>query len=212
MNKLPKYPHLRKKEYMENVYEPSEDTFILMESIDMLLKEASFSTPSVCIEIGVGLGLVITYAAQVLSAPPSLSSSADLSSDISFAAPQLSSPPLQPSSTLFIGTELNPVALRAARETASLNGVGDRIELVQCDLCSPLLARLAHSVDLLLVNPPYVPHEADTQLSSSTWIDCACLGGIDGNGTLLMCCSLIQPHAHPLLPHHQVFVFSLVKA
>lgn len=184
MNKLPKFPHMSKKEFRENVYDPSEDTFILMEAIDMLLKEPSFRTPSVCVEIGVGAGVVITYAAQVLAGPAPLSPvAADSTPDALFSPVTFSAPP-SPASTLFIGTELNPVALRAARETASVNGVRDRIEFVQCDLCAPLLSRLAHSVDLLLANPPYVPHDVDTSSTlSSTWIDCACLGGgIDGNG------------------------------
>jgi release factor glutamine methyltransferase len=61
-------------------------------------------------------------------------------------------------------TDINPKALRVARETAKANSIDNHplhFDAIQCDLLSALLPRLEHSVDILLFNPPYVPTPDD---------------------------------------------------
>ncbi|XP_059158023.1 methyltransferase N6AMT1-like isoform X2 [Physella acuta] len=53
----------------ENVYEPSEDSFLLL---DVLEKEHSFLqnlNPLICLEVGCGSGICITFLSQILQKP-----------------------------------------------------------------------------------------------------------------------------------------------
>uniref|UniRef100_A0AC35EZB2 Uncharacterized protein n=1 Tax=Panagrolaimus sp. PS1159 TaxID=55785 RepID=A0AC35EZB2_9BILA len=118
----------------ENVYEPAEDSFLLMDAFESEESQISRINPSIIVEIGVGSGVVTSFIRSLIS----------------------SSNP----STTFInfGTDLNPSALAATLNTAKLN---NQImpELIQCDLLSPFLVRWKGLIDILIFNPPYVPTE-----------------------------------------------------
>lgn len=66
-----------------------------------------------------------------------------------------------PPSVLCLACDLSPHACRVTASTGAANGVGGRLEVVQCDLLDALRARLRGCVDLLLFNPPYVPTPAE---------------------------------------------------
>ena len=74
-------------------------------------------------------------------------------------------------------TDLNAVAVGAARRTGAANGV-PRLEVVRGDLAEALAARLAGHVDVLVFNPPYVPTPSDEV--GSDGIEAAWAGGADG--------------------------------
>ncbi|KAK4373785.1 hypothetical protein RND71_004462 [Anisodus tanguticus] len=59
----------------------------------------------------------------------------------------------------YIATDINPHAIKVTRETMDAHGV--YAELVNTDITSGLEKRLARSVDVLVVNPPYVPTPED---------------------------------------------------
>jgi release factor glutamine methyltransferase len=54
-----------------------------------------------------------------------------------------------------LAVDINRDAAVATRRTATASGIS--IDVVQGDLASPLLPRLAGAVDVLIFNPPYVP-------------------------------------------------------
>jgi release factor glutamine methyltransferase len=56
-----------------------------------------------------------------------------------------------------VATDVSEKALRVAIQNASENGVGDRIQFLQGDLFTPL--RREPAFDLILTNPPYIPHD-----------------------------------------------------
>eukprot|EP00967_Tisochrysis_lutea_P132402 scaffold231077_cov30-Tisochrysis_lutea.AAC.3 len=96
---LPELSHLSPADF-DAVYEPSDDTFLLLDAlasdVDCLLKQV----PAVCLELGTGSGTIITGLAQILSRA---------------GAPQ--------SGTLFMATDLNPAAIAASVRTARSNRV-----------------------------------------------------------------------------------------
>jgi release factor glutamine methyltransferase len=74
-----------------------------------------------------------------------------------------------------IAIDLNPFAIRCAKENSLINGLRDKIDFVQASL----LKSLTHSAtfDLILFNAPYLPSEKDEGVS---WIERAWAGGING--------------------------------
>lgn len=78
--------------------------------------------------------------------------------------------------TVIFCTDINPLALEAARETGLKHGVN--LQVIRTDLVSSLYKRLQGKIDILLFNPPYVitgPEEV-----GSVSIEAAWAGGVDG--------------------------------
>jgi release factor glutamine methyltransferase len=138
---------LRLTSYNKDVYGPSDDSFALA---DALVQEcAAWATlqPSFCLELGSGSGYVVCSAARILSALHL--TCAVLAIDISDAA------------------------TKATGATLGAHGLAKgHVDILQMDLCTALLPRLRHSVDLLLFNPPYVvtpDEEVDRGGIASAW-------------------------------------------
>jgi release factor glutamine methyltransferase len=74
-----------------------------------------------------------------------------------------------------IGVDVNPFAVRSARENADLNHVLSKLSFVQGDLFAPL--GIGKRFDLILFNAPYVPCE---QLKGNSWVERAWVGGTTG--------------------------------
>lgn len=117
----------------EEVYEPCDDSFALVDALladrHNLLKHC----PTLCMEIGCGSGYVITSLALMLGQ--------------------------EGLAINYIATDINPQAVRVTRETLDAHGVD--AELIITDIASGLEKRLAGLVDVIVVNPPYVPTPED---------------------------------------------------
>jgi release factor glutamine methyltransferase len=74
-----------------------------------------------------------------------------------------------------IVVDLNPYAVRCAKENATLNNVSSKIAFLQSDL----LTALNESVkfDLILFNAPYLPSAGN---EAAAWIERSWAGGING--------------------------------
>ncbi|CAH3166598.1 unnamed protein product [Porites lobata] len=110
----PSFAHLKKTDY-DNIYEPAEDTFLMMDALE---KDAEFlkeQRPLLCVEIGCGSGALITFLASILG-------------------------PL----SYYIATDINPIAAQCALQTAKENGVNICTvitDLVEC-LVPQILGRV----------------------------------------------------------------------
>lgn len=130
----PDYSHL--KDY-PNVYEPLEDTFLLIDALETDLVILKNLNPEIVVEIGSGSGVVINFLAKNL----------------------VSTKPL------CIATDINADACLATRKCAMLNS--NDIQVVNCEFVGPLKDRLANRIDILIFNPPYVVTEKDELGSKS---------------------------------------------
>jgi release factor glutamine methyltransferase len=154
----------------QKVYIPSDDTFLLCDSLH---SEAEFFfhslKPSIIVEMGCGSGCVITYLTQLLLS----------SGEVDFVS---------------YGIDINMDALTLTRKTYERN-VEDKdrkLQLIHSDLFSSRdqkknefdtesgrkLDELVGNIDILIFNPPYVPSEPEEV--GSTGIEASYAGGIDG--------------------------------
>eukprot|EP00112_Aurelia_sp_Birch-Aquarium-sp1_P009809 Seg2129.1 transcript_id=Seg2129.1/GoldUCD/mRNA.D3Y31 product="HemK methyltransferase family member 2" protein_id=Seg2129.1/GoldUCD/D3Y31 len=88
--KTPIYSHLKK--FSEDVYEPAEDTFLLLDALEADISLITKIGPTVCLEVGVGSGIVSTSLASLLG-----------------------------SSSVYLATDLNQNAAICSTETGKIN-------------------------------------------------------------------------------------------
>lgn len=62
----PSYSHFTLKDY-ENIYEPSEDTFLLIDALEIELPFLKAKQPLICLELGSGSGIVISALSKYLN-------------------------------------------------------------------------------------------------------------------------------------------------
>ncbi|KAL3850099.1 hypothetical protein ACJIZ3_011981 [Penstemon smallii] len=111
------------------VYDPCDDSFALVDALLADRANLLEHHPSICLEIGCGSGYVITSLALLLGK--------------------------EASGAHYMATDINPHAVGVTRETLEAHGC--HAELVNTDIALGLEKRLARSVDVIVVNPPYVP-------------------------------------------------------
>lgn len=147
----------------DKVYEPSEDTFLLLDCFERELKflqqklDDNVCGSSLVTEIGTGSGMVTSFImANILP------------------------------NSLYIATDINPNACQSCLETADINKRQLQLVVLVVDCCQMDLTRafIPNCIDLLVFNPPYVPAETvpdipDNQ-DDSKWLDLALLGGPTG--------------------------------
>lgn len=74
-----------------------------------------------------------------------------------------------------VAVDINPYAVRCAKENAKMNCVNDKMFFVQGNLFTPL--RTEEKFDLILFNAPYLPSEA---AEDDSWLGRAWAGGASG--------------------------------
>lgn len=146
---LPTLDHASMTDF-DQVYEPSDDTYLLVDGIQADFATTTASDQSkfkTILEIGCGSGVPIVHLAKLLP----------------HATP--------------IATDINPNALAFAARTATENGVTN-LEVVECDLASALIPKWRQNVDAVIFNPPYVPTPDDEV--SGNGIEASWAGGMRG--------------------------------
>ncbi|XP_027334793.1 methyltransferase N6AMT1 [Abrus precatorius] len=130
---LPRTAQIRLVSSHKEVYEPCDDSFALVDALLADRNNLMEHHPSLCMEIGCGSGYVITSLALILGQ--------------------------EGRGINYIATDINPHAVRVTLETMEAHGVD--AELIVTDIASGLEKRLAGLVDVMIVNPPYVPTPED---------------------------------------------------
>jgi release factor glutamine methyltransferase len=74
-----------------------------------------------------------------------------------------------------VAVDLNPYAIRCAKENASLNNLGSKMTFIQTDLLTALNPKA--TFDLILFNAPYLPA---SESEADSWIGRAWAGGVNG--------------------------------
>lgn len=149
----------------DKVYEPSEDSYLLMDSLEadsQFLQGRFGSRVPLILEIGTGSGIVVTFLQRLI-----LPGAICIASDVNRHACR---------------TVLNTAS---ANETIHSGGLSPRDAIDTCQMALTSGIRKGE-IDVLLFNPPYVPAEDVPIIPASeedpTWLDLALLGGEDGMG------------------------------
>ncbi|KAM6420460.1 methyltransferase N6AMT1 isoform 1-T1 [Pluvialis apricaria] len=138
----PRYDHVGPEGPFGDVYEPAEDTFLLLDALERDAARLREAGVEICLEIGSGSGVVSTFLASSIIG----------------------------SNALYICTDINPMAAYCTLETALLNNV--HLQPVITDLVKGLSPRLNGKVDLLVFNPPYVvtpSEEVESRGIEASW-------------------------------------------
>jgi release factor glutamine methyltransferase len=186
-----------------DVYEPAEDTYLLLDAIEALLPTLAERAPRFCVEVGPGSGAVTSFLAKRLH-------------DVGVA------------DAVVLAIDVNPEACKATLATVEDNRVQDRVVTVTGNLTDPLLGveeahstdSLAHvlrapagaaqaalaellasrptrEADVLVFNPPYVPTPSEEVGGRS--IEASWAGGARGREVIdqfleRLPASLARPH------------------
>ncbi|CAO3627145.1 unnamed protein product [Mucor fragilis] len=122
----PDLSHIKKEDF-ERVYEPAEDTFLLLDALEQDETLIQQLKPSLCLEIGSGSGCVTTLLAKIVGNK----------------------------NAVFFTTDINGFACETTRQTGLHNGI-TQIEPMRTSLVDGILPRLKNRIDILCFNPPYV--------------------------------------------------------
>lgn len=142
------------KDLDERVYEPAEDSFLLLDCLEARIAHLQARKYPVVCEIGTGSGIVTTFLKKHVFPYG-----------------------------VFLATDLNPTACATALATVARNDElsFNSVEALQMSLTTGIKAR---SIDVLVFNPPYVPAEEVPEIPETVgddrWLDLALLGGDDG--------------------------------
>lgn len=134
-----------------NVYDPAEDTFLLMDALESEHKRGQFDLEksTLSLEIVSGSGMISSY---IIKHNIFGKNNYHLSSDI------------------------NPLAIKETKKTIKLNGQG-RSDTVLMSLLSGVRDK---SLDFLVFNPPYVPSDEVPIISDKDMLSVALEGGKNG--------------------------------
>jgi release factor glutamine methyltransferase len=97
-----------------------------------------------------------------------------------------------------VGVDLNPYAVRCAKENATVNHVANKLSFLQGDLFSAI--RAEEKFDLILFNAPYLPSEPGEE---NSWIGRAWAGGVSGRHVID---SFIREGPKHLKAHGQILL------
>ncbi|CAN7001648.1 unnamed protein product [Brassica rapa subsp. trilocularis] len=152
--KPPRIADIMRVSSHREVYEPCDDSFALVDALLADQTNLINHNPNLCMEIGCGSGYVITSLILLLKSK----------------LPNVH----------YLATDTNSIAARVTTETLEAHGV--KAEIVCTDIASCLEERLAGLVDVMVVNPPYVPtpeYEVGMEGIASAWA-----GGENGRSVI----------------------------
>jgi release factor glutamine methyltransferase len=91
-----------------------------------------------------------------------------------------------------VAVDINPYAVRCAKENAELNHVAEKMSFVQGDLFSSI--RAGERFDLVLFNAPYLPSDDEDE---DSWLARSWTGGVSGRNVIDRFISGAPKHLEP---------------
>jgi len=130
--KTPDISHLTSQDF-ENVYEPAEDSFILLDALEIEIKKIQELKPTFALEIGPGSGIISAAIANITVNERQLKK-------LCFV----------------FSCDINLSACKATQLTVNQNNVSSNVGILCSNLVQGLIHRCNQNIDLVVCNPPYV--------------------------------------------------------
>ena len=171
----------------ETVYEPAEDSFILLDALEIEIYKIQDLKPTFALEIGPGSGIISAAIAN-----------------ITVDAKQLKK------LCFLFSCDINLSACKATQLTVNQNKVSSNVGVICSNLVQSLIHRFNQNIDLVVCNPPYVitsDEELNNVKNTDTFnvgIDAAWAGGKFGCTSVTY--SLIQLLPKILSPKGNCFI------
>lgn len=178
----------------KDVYEPAEDSFILLDALEADL-EIIRKTTTISLECGSGSGVITTALSKCLNRTRSQVGAYD---DVESLR-----------NVLMLTTDINELACKTTEKCARFNEEIDHIHAICTNLADGLIDRLENQIDLLVFNPPYVPtDECEKIVAGDSKIDLAWAGGLIGRDIVDV---FMKNYVPRLLsrPHGQLYLVAL---
>ncbi|XP_053992132.1 methyltransferase N6AMT1-like [Hylaeus volcanicus] len=170
-----------RSEFRNNVYDPSEDTFLFLDALEKDIDFIKQIKPSIVVDLGCGSGCLGVFLLQILSTNSSsakkntLLKQEDGMERITDKATKHSLNNLP----FIIGIDINHTACIAASCTSQVNNVSCNYDTFVGNLTDNLRP---YSADVILFNPPYVPSKLEDV--AKPCITAAWAGGINGSSVI----------------------------
>uniref|UniRef100_A0AC35TVN1 MTS domain-containing protein n=1 Tax=Rhabditophanes sp. KR3021 TaxID=114890 RepID=A0AC35TVN1_9BILA len=117
-----------KKNRGGSIYDPDNDTFLLMDSLEAHKQALVDLKPSIVLEVGSGTGIVTAFVRSLLK------------EEVNFTS---------------FAIDLNYDACLCTQETSAMNHYETETEII-CGDVSSIIAGFDNKIDVLIFNPPYV--------------------------------------------------------
>eukprot|EP00483_Globobulimina_turgida_P000569 UN00569 len=188
--------HITQHEFDNIVYEPSSDSYLLMDCIENdgkllneIFKSKTLNSTIAILEIGSGSGIVLTHTYNVIKV---------------YCAECIKNRKLNIS---LFALDINFDALQITKNTMFNNGIKrNECTLINSDLLSAInIETFYPKIDILLLNPPYVPttREELNKSQNDKLLSAAWSGGI--HGTDIIYKFIKQSNFYKLLSNHSLF-------
>lgn len=181
----------------QEVYPPSDDTFLLLEALAADGPRLRALQPRICLEIGCGTGAVLAGLREVLrgrSSAPEAALGAAATGQTSADSAAAAAP--AEDAALFMAVDKNPAAVSCTAALLAARGI-QKAAVVQGSLSSSF--RLKGLVDICVCNPPYVP--GPTEEMSGCGIEVSWAGGERGREVI----DILLPEVVGLLAPGAIF-------
>lgn len=126
-----------------------EDSFLMLDALELVYLSKSSIIPQFCIEVGSGSGIVTSFLTSLFQYKSTLQSQDAINRY-----------------TYFLCTDINSYANEATYSTMLLNQKNKKhkeffieVDCIQTSILDGLLPRFEGTIDLLICNPPYIPTE-----------------------------------------------------
>lgn len=150
----------------ENVYSPSDDSFLLIDYFKKIITENHFDGIDIrkiknILDLGTGTGIIALLFQMV----------------------KLKNPKFNPK---IYASDILEEALRCARLNEKANKFENKIKFVRSDLFKSFPDNLKHVFDVIVFNPPYLPSfQSVKEKNNITKIDYSWDGGEHGNDVII---------------------------
>ena len=118
-------PNLRMFSDFDNVYEPAEDSYILLDALETEIEEIRRLKPTVALEVGPGSGIISAALAN-------LTLNHNSNKKLCFV----------------FSCDVNIAACNATKRTAVQNNAPGNLEVIRCNLMDSIRDRLHQNIDL----------------------------------------------------------------